>query len=463
MKLHQRFITSFLPIFILAIFLSAMVSYSTIKETSLKQHKEFLKNQAELIKLKLPMITGSIDEFTKEVKAKTGIRLTVITKDGVVIAESDYDKKKMDNHRDREEIELARHRQDGYAVRYSDTLDAKFLYFASRSYFRDKAVFVRVAMDVDSIVNGFSQMWTKLTVLFVALISLGIYIAYRLNQKIEKEITKITNVLDDISSKNYKTSVNASFAKEFLKIESHIEKLTKILEKSTKQKRKYTAKIKLISTQRSNIISAISHEFKNPIASVIGYAQTLLDDPNVNKKIREKFLEKIVKNSFKISNMIDRLSLTTKFENGDLSPKITEFDIDSLTKEIIVNFQDKHDDRAFIYKSEKLMVKADKTMMELVITNLIDNAVKYSQSDININIKDGLLSVKDRGIGIEKKEIDKITNKFYRSDSLSWDNSMGLGLALVKYILNLHNISLEIKSELGVGSEFSFNLKYGFK
>ncbi len=156
--------------------------------------------------------------------------------------------------------------------------------------------------------------------------------------------------------------------------------------------------------------------------------------------------------------MIDRLSLATKFENGDLSPKITKFDLYDLTKEIIGGFEDKHPDRLFTCKGYNYIINADKTMIELVITNLIDNALKYSQNEIEILIENDSLHVKDKGIGIEPKEIEKVTNKFYRSDTLSWDNSMGLGLALVKYILNLHQTDLDIKSEFGVGSDFSFKI-----
>ena len=301
-------------------------------------------------------------------------------------------------------------------------------------------------------------MWIKLSLIFAFSIFLGLYTRYRLSQKIQKEIKKVTSTLDDISNKNYHSVVNASFAKEFFELEGHIENLSKKLEKREKQKRKYTAKIKLISKQRSDMISAISHEFKNPIASVMGYAQTLLDDPNANEKIRERFLEKIVKNSNKISNMIDRLALATKFENGDLTPKKTRFDLLHLAEEITNNFQDKHTDRVFICRGENQSILADKTMIELVITNLIDNAVKYSQNDIEIFVENNSLHVKDTGLGIESKEIEKVTNKFYRSDTLSWDNSIGLGLALVKYILNLHNTDLDIESEFGVGSDFSFKI-----
>jgi len=434
------------------------VSYFAIKEINLNQYKTFIKNQIELLKVQLPLVKD-LDQFALHVKQKTNNRLTIIDDDGVVIAESDFNKKEMENHSDRKEIKIARAEIDGYAVRHSHTLNIDFLYMASQSYYQEKPIFIRLSIKLNSITKEFYNMWIKLSLIFAFSISLGLYIIYRLSQKIEKEIDKVTNTLDNISNKNYKTTVNASFAKEFFKIESHIESLAQILEKRAKQKRKYTAKIKLISKQRSDIISAISHEFKNPIASVMGYAQTLLDDPNANEKIRKRFLEKIVKNSQKISDMIDRLSLATKFENGDLTPKAVEFDLFFLAKEIVSNFQDNYKDREFILKGSNTKVLADKTMIELVITNLIDNSLKYSEDNIIINLENNSLHVEDMGIGIDEKEIEKVTNKFYRSNTLSWDNSMGLGLALVKYILNLHHTDLEIQSELGVGSDFSFKLK----
>ncbi len=457
MKLHQHFIINFLLIFISTLLVTTVVSYFALKEINLNQYKHFIKNQIELIKIQLPIVKD-IDEFVLHVKQKTGNRITIIDDDGIVISESDFDEREMENHSDRKEIKIARAEAEGYAVRHSATLDIDFLYMASQFYLDEKPIFIRLSMGLNSITNEFYLMWIKLSLIFAFSISLGVYIIYRLSQKIEKEINKVTNTLDDISNKNYRSVVNASFAKEFFDIEGHIENLSKKLEKREKQKRKYTAKIKLISKQRSDIISAISHEFKNPIASVMGYAQTLLDDPNANEKIRERFLEKIVKNSNKISNMIDRLSLATKFENGDLTPKATHFDLYALAKEIVSSFQDKHTDRVFTCRGKALHVEADKTMIELVITNLIDNARKYSQNEIEISIENSSLHVKDTGIGIETKEIEKVTNKFYRSDTLSWDNSMGLGLALVKYILNLHHTELDIKSELGIGSDFSFKL-----
>lgn len=156
--------------------------------------------------------------------------------------------------------------------------------------------------------------------------------------------------------------------------------------------------------------------------------------------------------------MIDRLSLATKFENGDLTPQMTKFDLCELCQEVLCGFEDKYKDRDFILECENYLVQADKTMIEMVVTNLIDNAIKYSEGKIVLQVKDQTLHVKDKGIGIEQKELEQITKKFYRSNTLSWDNSLGLGLALVSHILALHNSNLTIQSKIGEGSDFSFKI-----
>ena len=457
MRLHQHFIINFLIVFAATLFLSAVVSYFTIKQINIGQYQNSLKAKIELIKIELSDIKD-INKFATLLKQKTGHRLTIISDSGVVLNESDYDVAKMENHKNREEIKIARVHGDGYAIRHSKTLDKDFLYMASKAELKGKPIFIRLSLALTSITNEFYKMWIGIIIIFSFSIFFILYVMYRLSHKIREEIVKVTSTLDQISNKNYKAVVNASFSKEFYEIESHIKKLSNVLEKRAKQKRKYTAKIRLISKQRSDIISAISHEFKNPIASVIGYAQTLVNDPDTNINIRKRFLEKIITNSEKISHMIDRLSLATKFENGDFAPSLVDFDLWALTNDIVNNFRDKNPNRVFKLIGESYPVNADKTMIEMVIINLVDNSLKYSEDDIFIEIHDGTIHVKDKGIGIAPEELEKVTHKFYRSNIMSWDNSMGLGLALVKYILNLHDSTLLIKSELGLGSDFSFKL-----
>jgi signal transduction histidine kinase len=96
--------------------------------------------------------------------------------------------------------------------------------------------------------------------------------------------------------------------------------------------------------------------------------------------------------------------------------------------------------------------------MDVVLKNLIENALKYSKEEIHIKVENKVVSVTDHGVGIGDKDLNNVTKKFYRSGTHSWDNSMGLGLSIVKTILSLHQSKLEISSEVGVGSTFLFKL-----
>ncbi|MCW9026137.1 MAG: HAMP domain-containing histidine kinase, partial [Thiovulaceae bacterium] len=288
---------------------------------------------------------------------------------------------------------------------------------------------------------------------------ISFYTSNRMSQKVIEDIGRIKVYLDEISNKNYKANLKVKYFHEFLEISLLLKNLVKKLDKRDRQKRKHMAKLRLMNKQRNDILSSISHEFKNPVASIVGYAQTLQEDPEIPLKVREKFLSKINSNGEKISKMLDRLALSVKLENGDIPTKITKFNFKDLCEEVVTNISLKYRDREIMFSADNIKIKADKTMMELVLTNLVDNALKYSESQVELKVEDGVIYVKDNGIGIQAEHIDKITGKFYRVDKNTWDNSMGIGLAMVSYVLKLHNTSLEVESEQGKGSTFSFSIK----
>jgi len=458
LMLHQHVTRALLTLFLGTLFLSGLVSYFTIKSDNIERYQMELESHIKIIKHQLPHIED-FEAFAKMIKESSNIRFTLIDEAGVVIVDSDKDNETMDNHSHREEIIKAQKVEFAHAVRFSDSVQSNFLYVAHRFKLNDRILFLRLATNIDTIMHTFYDLWIKLTIIFGLNILAGLYGAYVFSQKVRHEIDKIIENLQQIADKDYKISLSSHFCLEFFEIANYLKKLAAKLEKRAKQKRKYTAKIKLISQQRSDVISAISHEFKNPIASIMGYAQTLLDDPHANPQIRERFLGKIVQNGQKISGMIDRLTLTTKFENGDFNTQNSTFDVVKMTQDIAQSFREKHHNRPIVCTlPDTFPITADRTMIEIVISNLIDNALKYSDDTIEIYLTEGSLHVKDNGVGIKEEEIEKVTQKFYRSNSHSWDNSMGLGLALVNYILKMHNSMLEIQSSLGVGSDFSFKL-----
>jgi len=457
LKLHQHITRAVIALVAMTLLLSGLVGYFTLKENNIDRYRERLIAHIELIKLSLPPPEG-LDTYAHAIKEKTELRFTLISEDGIVLAESHREHSNMDNHAHRKEIINAQKTAFGEAIRHSDSVNNNFLYVAHRSYYEQKPVFIRLATNLEMVSDTFHELWLRLMLIFGISFLIGLYGIYKLSLLVRKEIDTIIVHLQMIADKEYTIGISSHFSFEFFEIANYLKKLAIKLEKRAKQKRKYTAKIKLISQQRSDVISAISHEFKNPIASIMGYAQTLLEDPHANAQIRERFLGKIIQNGQKISNMIDRLTLATKFENGDFNIQNSTFDVSKIAADCVQTFREKYPNRTINAHLSEHIITADRTMIDIVISNLIDNALKYSDDTVDVILDNNALHVKDLGIGIKEDEIEHVTQKFYRTNSHSWDNSMGLGLALVSYILKLHNTTLEIHSTLGVGSDFSFKL-----
>lgn len=309
----------------------------------------------------------------------------------------------------------------------------------------------------------FIEESTKLSlVIFLMWLSFTIFVfaIYRGASKMQRELNLINTYLKHLDTIDTIDTDKHFFTEEFEQINQN---LLKVLKKSKKRediKQRYNAKLKLKNQQRGDMISAIAHEFRNPIASIIGYAQTLQEDKDIPPSLHDKFLGKICNNGDKIEALLGRLVLWNKFESGETTLHKSKIDLLNLTQEIrSILLDDKYKNREIIIQGESLEVEADRTLMEIVIKNLIENALKYSKEDVVVTLAENRFSVADKGVGISKDDIEKVTKKFYRSGTHNWDNSMGLGLSIVKKILELHDSKLEIQSSLGEGSTFSFILK----
>lgn len=459
LRLHQHVAKQLTITVIVLVFIFGTASYFICKQMEMDRYENLLKTTLNLVKTSIAH-ESNIGEYIQAAGKSSDMRITLISDEGIVLADSAADAEIMENHNNRAEIIESRNQEYGIAVRYSNTLNEDFLNVASRVQIGESFYFLRVTTPLNLVMKSFYIIWASIVVIFTFVLFIGFFWINTFSKNIRNEVLKLNSAFNALADKEYKKEFHFGFAREFAELGVYLHKLAKRLEKRAKQKRKYTAKIKLMSRQKSDIISAISHEFKNPIASVIGYAQTLNDDENIDVKIRKKFLEKILKNSQKISDMIDRLSLAVKLESGDLPYQISEFDFHELAQDVVSSFCAAEPSRIIIYEGEKTVVNADAQMMEIAVSNLISNALKYSEDTVHVKLKDGIFSVLDSGIGIAEEEIEKITDKFYRVEGRSWDNSLGLGLTFVSYILKMHGLELNIKSTPDFGSVFSFDLFY---
>lgn len=288
--------------------------------------------------------------------------------------------------------------------------------------------------------------------------SVFVYAIYRGAESMQRELQLINKYLDKlekIDNIDYKAQF---FTKEFEDINQNLIKVIQSAKKREDIKQRYNAKLKLKNRQRADMISAIAHEFRNPIASIMGYAQTLDEDKEIPSELQEKFLRKIYNNGVKIESLLSRLVLWNKFESGEATLHPSNFDLYTLVEEVKTSLEEKYPQREIVIEGSSYMVDADRTLLEVALKNLIENALKYSKDEVLVKIEEGQLSVIDKGAGISSQDISKVTKKFYRSGTHSWDNSMGLGLSIVKKILALHDTSLEIESEEEKGSTFSFRI-----
>lgn len=219
----------------------------------------------------------------------------------------------------------------------------------------------------------------------------------------------------------------------------------KDLEKLKDENKKLKKENKLLKIQnksKDELISAISHEFKNPISIIQGYIETILHS-NLPPEMERKFLKKIDANTKRLVDLIDRLYLFTKLENNKIQIKKEKIDL----REVALKIKESLNDERIEIKGEKEII-GDKNLMEIVLFNLVSNALKYSNKKVIINLGDKI-EVIDFGKGIDKKHLDKIKEKFYRISKNDWDNSLGLGLFIVEKILNLHHSTLQIESKRG--------------
>ena len=292
--------------------------------------------------------------------------------------------------------------------------------------------------------------------LFIASQMLLLLSVYYGTKRVAKELKNVENYLSGAVA-NAEPSARF-FTREFESVNRKLIQILRKMQKREKEKRKYTAKIKLKNRQRSDMLSAIAHEFRNPIAAIMGYSQTLTEDEDIPSGLRLKFLGKIYNNGEKIEELLSRLLLWNRFESGEQKLQMSKFNLKPLTTEIAINLEDRYKGREILVEGENLMVRADKALMEIVLKNLIENALKYSKEIVVVKLYEHRVEVLDQGVGISKENIDKVTKKFFRTEEHSWDNSMGLGLAIVKQILKLHHTVLEIKSEEDRGSTFSFKV-----
>jgi two-component system phosphate regulon sensor histidine kinase PhoR len=224
---------------------------------------------------------------------------------------------------------------------------------------------------------------------------------------------------------------------------------------------------------RKEFLQNLSHEFKTPIFAIQGYVDTLLNGAMDDTNVRKRFLENTERNVDRLVNLVNDLDEISKLESGEQLLLKQNFVIQDLIREVFeslsITMQDKNL-RTSIKKACEypIMVFADKEKIRMVLLNLVENASKYGKQNGNITASiyntDGkhvLVEITDDGIGIEEEHLQRIFERFYRTDSArSRDKGgTGLGLAICKHIIEAHGQSIHVRSTPDVGTSIGFTLE----
>jgi signal transduction histidine kinase len=456
LKIHQLFLRTYFTIFAGIIITFTLLTYFWAKSLYLHQiEKNLIQNiDTVAIFLKDKKSMGNIENIVNTLNEELDLRITIINSDGKVIAESDKELSDISNHANRAEILQAKNEDIGKDARLSVTLNKELLYIAKKVKINEQTYYIRMADYTNKINENFMKLSLDI-VYFVVLFLVIIFLAsYFITKRIKKETDSILSFLIQLSNKKSSFNLSSNYTYEFDKIAKLLNKVALKLSKKQKQKSRQTAKLKLANRQKDEIISAISHEFKNPIAIISGYSETIINDEKMPEAIKIKFLNKIYTNANKMSQIVDKLRLTLKLEEEKQTIVLTPCSMKKIVENCIGDLEDKYKDRKIHILGEDTRIRVDEILISMAISNLLENALKYSEDEIVINILKDSVCIVDKGIGIDESEIKNINQKFYRVSNNGWNNSLGLGLFIVQSILSLHYFSLKVKSEIGKGSEF---------
>lgn len=397
------------------------------------QAKENLQSTADILIAELNQ--NSDYSYISNVSDKN-LRVTIIDKDGTVISDSTQDAEKMESHADRPEFQEALKNGEGSIIRKSSTLDKSTFYYAVK--LNDGNV-MRISATSDSVYYVFykSLIFVAIIMLIVMLVSLAL--SFVITKSIVKPIVDLGNNLDNID--NIKTYDELQPFIESLKLQ---EKKKKELDK---QKKEFTANI--------------SHELKTPLTSIAGYAE-LIENGMAKEEDIKPFAHTIRKQALRLVSLtediiqlsqLDELQNENIFENIDLSVLskrcINSLEMNARSKGITI-----------IDKCQKSNIYGNPSLIEELIYNLIDNAIRYNKENGTVTVSTAqtdnkvLLTVEDTGIGIPKKYQGRIFERFFRVDkSRSKETGgTGLGLAIVKHIAESHNASIDLYSVENVGT-----------
>lgn len=412
--------------------LSATVFYGVMT----KEVIEDLKTSADVMIESDAWNIVSDPDHTDMRETPKRIRITLVGTDGRAICDNYADVKDMGNHKNRPEIKKALKDGEGQAVRNSQTMGKSAFYYAVRL---DNGDVLRISKEVSSMTGILISTVPRLVVLSVLLFAACVLLSHALTKSIVKPIEELAQNLE-----------GPAMYHVYEELEPYVTTIRAQHEDIIRN-----------ANMRQEFTANVSHELKTPLTSISGYSE-LIENGIATGDDVQRFAKEIHKSSNRLLTLINDIIRLSELDvtTEDIMEEIDISEMAANSVEMLQMAAEKHQVR-ISFSGEKQIVMANRQMMDELIYNLCDNAIRYNNPggrvDVSVyrEVDRIVLEVKDNGIGIPEKDQERIFERFYRVDKSRSKSTggTGLGLAIVKHIIALHdNVRLELRSKLGEGT-----------
>lgn len=306
------------------------------------------------------------------------------------------------------------------------------------------------------------------SIIFVFLLGVVCYflVLFILNKYINEKIQPIYKTIREVPITGKEGKLMGKFRS------TNISDVQKEVEEWANNQTLEITRLKDLERYRKEFVGNVSHELKTPIFNIQGYVLTLLEGGIDDQKINKLYLQRTEKSIDRMISIVEDLESITKLESGELKLNFVNFDVIKLTEEVFelahMLALERNITLQFSTKSDKpVMVYGDRKRIMEVLNNLVGNGIKYGKKRGHVKIgfydlhETILIDVTDNGIGMDKKDLPRVFERFYRVDkSRSREQGgTGLGLSIVKHIIEAHDQTINVKSVADKGTTFTFTLE----
>jgi two-component system phosphate regulon sensor histidine kinase PhoR len=437
-----------------------------------------LSGRADLMVSLLGMQSASspveADRLLKELSRAANLRITLIDSLGVVLMDSDVplaEIPSVENHLRRPELQSAIQHRLGTDTRHSATVGKDFMYVA-RQVDASMATgvlahvrFLRLSEHLEDIQTAVNEIRWSIFAVGCIVMALVAGVSMFVSRRLARPMVTIAQRVEAIRAGNLDTRIEVHAADEIGQVARAVNEMVDRLKVDIAQLQK-------LERVRSEFLGNVSHELRTPIFSLQGFLETLLngavDDPAVNRD----FLQKAYSHAERLNTLLGDLINISQIESGEMKLSFRYFRLREFLASVVNDFQpvaERHHVHLSLDSqlSSDVDVFGDKERLSVALGNLIENAIKYNKpgGEVALSCKQGdgrvQIVVADTGVGIAREHLPRIFERFYRVDKdRSRDvGGTGLGLAIVKHIVEAHGSNVQVESDVGKGSSFSFTLK----